>query len=148
MRYNITGKVSVTIDAPATRVWEALTTPDLIKRYFFGTTAISDWQVGNPIIFKGEYKGKSYEDKGTILRSEPYTILSYKYLSSMSGMDDEPENYVTVTYRLSERNDTTEITVTQDNIRDQKMKEHSEQNWEKVLLGLKDMLEKEELHLL
>ena len=143
MKSNITGKVSVKIDAPASEVWDALTTPEIIKKYFFGTNAISDWKVGSPLIFKGEYQGKHYEDKGTIVKVERNKLFQYKYWSSMSGIEDKPENYVTVTYELSEKNDKTKLTVTQENIPDEKTKEHSEQNWKKVLTDLKKLLEKE-----
>jgi uncharacterized protein YndB with AHSA1/START domain len=42
-----------TIDALASKVWAALTTPETIKRYFFGS-------------FCGVHDGKRYEDKGEI----------------------------------------------------------------------------------
>lgn len=142
MKSNITGKASIDIHAPASKVWEALTTPRLIKQYFFGTEAISDWKEGSPLIFRGEWEGKSYEDKGTILKVEPNRLFRYKYWSSMSGIEDKPENYVNITYRLSEENNTTTLTVTQENIPDEKMKEHAEQNWKKVLNGLKKLVEK------
>ena len=91
MKNNITGRVSIKINAPAARVWEALTTPAIIKQYFFGTTAISHWKVGSPIVFKGEWKGKEYEDKGTILDIVPNRLFRYSYWSSMSGIEDKPE---------------------------------------------------------
>jgi predicted dithiol-disulfide oxidoreductase (DUF899 family) len=30
-------KVSITLDAPAAKIWDHLTKPELIKQYFFGT---------------------------------------------------------------------------------------------------------------
>ena len=141
MNSNITGRVSTEINAPASKVWKALTTPSLIKKYFFGTNANSDWQVGSPIVFKGEWQGKQYEDKGTILAVEPKKLFRYTYWSSMSGIEEKPENYATITYELVPTNDGTKLTIIQENIPDQKMKEHSEQNWNKVLGGLKKMLE-------
>jgi uncharacterized protein YndB with AHSA1/START domain len=141
MKSNITGSVNITINVPAAKVWEALITPSIIKKYFFGTDAISDWKVGSPLIFKGEWQGKTYEDKGTILESIPQKKFKYSYWSSMSGIEDKPENYVNVTYELSENNNATTLTVTQENIPDEKMKEHSEQNWRKVLEDLKKLLE-------
>lgn len=143
MKNNLTGKASITIDAPASKVWEALTTPELIKQYFFGTEASSDWKVGSPITFSGEYKGKSYHDKGTILEVIPNKIFRYNYWSSMSGIEDKPENYVPITYALVESHDKATLTVTQQNIPDEKMKVHSEENWKKVLANLKQLLEKE-----
>jgi uncharacterized protein YndB with AHSA1/START domain len=143
MKNNITGKASITINAPSKIVWEALTTPSIIKQYFFGTTAISDWKAGSPLIFRGEWEGKNYEDKGTILETVPEKLFRYTYWSSMSGIEDKPENYVTITYRLSEKNNRTELTITQENIPDEKTKEHSVQNWNKVLNDLKQLLEKQ-----
>ena len=141
MKHNITGKVSITIDAPVFAVWEGLTNPKLIKQYFFGTDASSDWKVGSPITFTGEWEGKSYQDKGMILGKKTNKLLRYSYWSSMSGIEDKPENYVTVTYDLAEKNGKTILTVTQENIPDKKMKAHSEDNWKSVLNNLKDLLE-------
>ena len=143
MKNNITGKVSITIDAPAFAVWEALTNPKLIREYFFGTDTSSDWNVGSPITFSGEWEGKSYQDKGTILAKKVNKLLRYSHWSSISGIEDKPENYVTVTYELTEKNSKTALTVTQDNIPDKKTKDHSEANWKKVLANMKDLLENE-----
>lgn len=142
MKSNITGKADIVINVPPSKVWEALTTPSIIKQYFFGTDAISDWKVGSPLIFKGEWQGKHYEDKGTILEVISQKLFKYSYWSSMSGTEDKPENYVNVTYELSENNNTTKLTVTQENIPDEKTKEHSEENWRKVIGDLKKLLEK------
>ncbi|MDB5210872.1 MAG: hypothetical protein JWQ30_1699 [Sediminibacterium sp.] len=144
MKSNITGRVSIPINVPASRVWEALTTPELIKQYFFGTNAVSEWTVGSPIIFRGEWQGKKYEDKGTILEVIPQKLFKYNYWGSMSGIEDKPENYADITYALSEENNITTLTIIQENIPDEKMKEHSEQNWNKVLTGLKNLLEKKQ----
>jgi len=144
MKSNIKGRATISIDATAAKVWEALTTPSIIKKYFFGTDAISDWQPGSPLIFKGEWEGKKYEDKGTILNVIPNALFKYTYWSSMSGIEDKPENYVIITYELSENNGKTLLTITQENIPDEKMKEHSEQNWKKVLTDLKNLLETED----
>ncbi|MEO6489681.1 MAG: SRPBCC family protein, partial [Ferruginibacter sp.] len=135
------GDVSIHINAPVSQVWEALTTPEIIKQYFFGTDTITDWKVGNPIRFTGEWEGKKYEDKGTILINDPETQLSFDYWSSMSGTEDIPENYLTITYDLVNTGNGTDLSVTQENIPDQTSKEHSAQNWKKVLEGLKNLLE-------
>ena len=64
---DITLHVSVFIKAPASKVWEAITNPEQIKKYLFGTETCSTWNVGSPITFRGVWEGKDYEDKGTIL---------------------------------------------------------------------------------
>ena len=144
MKSKIIAKASANINAPASKVWEALTKPQLIKQYFFGTEASSDWKAGSPITFKGNWEGKSYEDKGTILNVQPNKLIKYNYWSSMSGIEDKPENYVNITYELSEdiNDNNTKLTITQDNIPDEKMKAHSEQNWKIVLDNLKKLMEK------
>lgn len=143
MKNNLIGAAGIRIDAPVSKVWEALTTPSIIKQYFFGTIVASDWKEGSPIIFKGEWRNKKYEDKGTILKVVPQKLFRYTYWSSMSGIEDKPENYVTITYELTERNNGTYLSVKQENIRDEKMRQHSEENWNKVLADLKEFLERQ-----
>jgi uncharacterized protein YndB with AHSA1/START domain len=143
MKSNITGKASIKINAPISRVWEALTKPEIIKQYFFGTDTTTDWKPGSPIKFTGEWEGKSYEDKGTILDVEPNKLLRYNYWSSMSGIEDKPENYVNITYSLQEEGGQISLSITQENIPDEKTKVHSEENWNMVLGSLKKLLENE-----
>ena len=64
-------QATIIINAPALKVWDALTKPELIKQYLFGTTVITEWNVGSPIIYEGQWQGKPYQDKGTILKIEP-----------------------------------------------------------------------------
>lgn len=142
MKNNLTAKASVDINATAAKAWDALTNPEIIKQYFFGTNTETDWKVGSPIKFKGEYNGQTYEDKGTILAMEPKKLIKYKYWSSMSGIEDKPENYVDITYELSGDDNKSTVSVTQENIPNEKMKEHSEANWKMVLDNMKNLLEK------
>ncbi|MDP1800220.1 MAG: SRPBCC family protein [Bacteroidota bacterium] len=141
MKSDISVKVSAVINRPISDVWEALTKPEIIKQYFFGADTITDWRIGGSIVFKGEWEGRSYEDKGIVLRFETNKILQYNYWSSMSGIEDTPENYVTISYFLSSENGKTSLTISQENIPNEKMKEHSGQNWKKVLNSLKILLE-------
>jgi uncharacterized protein YndB with AHSA1/START domain len=135
--------VSVTIQAPKSKVWEAVTNPEMIKKYLFGTETRSDWKVGSPITFSGVWDGKAYEDKGTILEIEKEKILKYNYWSNFSGEKDEPANYSNITYTLSSgENGSTIFTLTQDNIKSQESKDHSEKNWTMVLNTMKDLLER------
>ena len=143
MKHDRSAQVSVHIHAPIEAVWEALTKPEIIKKYFFGTNTITDWVPGHMIVFEGEWEGKTYHDKGTIMEVRKNEIIKYDYWSSMSGIDDKPENYVIVTYELFDDGDITTLVVTQENIPDDERKEHSIENWKMVLQELKKMLEKE-----
>ena len=132
---------STMIKAPASKVWEAITTPELIKKYLFDTDVISDWKVGSSILYKGEWQGKPFEDKGQILEIEPKKRLVSTHWSPLSGVPDVPENYHKVTYQLSEKGGGTEVTILQDNNATAEEKAHSEENWKTVLDGLKKLLE-------
>jgi uncharacterized protein YndB with AHSA1/START domain len=136
-------KVTTTIHAPAAQVWEALTRPELVKQYLFGTEMETDWQVGGPIRYRGVWEGKPYEDKGTVLRVEPEKLLESTYWSPMSGVPDEPAYYKTVRYELAGEGDQTRLTLTQDNNDTPEEAAQAEQNWKMVLDGLKKLLEGE-----
>jgi len=99
---NLIAKASIDIAAPATRVWDALVKPDLIRQYMFGAAVVSDFQEGSPITWTGEWKGKPYQDKGRILKVEPRRKLEYSHFSPLSGLPDTPENHHTVTLELTE----------------------------------------------
>ena len=134
-------KATIVINAGTSKVWNALTQPDLIKRYLFGTEVTTDWQVGSPITYKGKWEGKTYEDKGKILQIEPGKLLVSTFWSSLSGLPEVPENYKTVRYELSTEGGGTRLSITQDNNDTQEEANHSEQNWKMVLDGMKKLLE-------
>ncbi len=141
MEKELSLKIATTIHAPLSTVWDALTNPEQIKKYLFGTEAISDWKVGSPLIFQGEWEGKSYIDKAVILELEENKKLKYNYWSSFSGTEDIPENYANVTYEIEWKGDHTVLTVQQDGIKTQEKKEHSEKTWQAMFETLKTILE-------
>jgi len=101
MNKTLTARATITINAPTSKVWDALTRPHLIKIYLFGTEVTTDWQVGSPITYKGIWQSKTYEDKGRVLQIEPGKLLVSTFWSSLAGLPDAPENYKTVRYELS-----------------------------------------------
>ena len=141
MSKTFVAKATVTINAPTSRVWDALTKPDLIKQYLFGTEVTTDWRVGSPITYQGTWEGKAYKDKGKVLQVEPESLLVSTFWSSLSGSPDVPENYQTVRYELSPAGRGTKLTVIQDNNATQEDANHSAQNWKMVLDGMKKLLE-------
>jgi len=133
---------TVAIDAPRATVWDALTNPPKVRRYMHGTNLATDWKVGSSIAWKGEWKGKPYVDKGTVLEVEPEKLLKYTHWSPMGGSADRPENYHTVTYDLAEDGGKTTLTLTQDNNATQAEADAmARDNWGPMLEGLKETAE-------
>jgi len=141
MNKDLIARASTDINAPGEKVWEALVNPAAIKQYMFGTDVVSDWHEGSRIVWKGEWQGKPYEDKGVILQLRPGRTLQYSHFSPMSGMPDKPENYHIVTVELSAGGNQTHITLTQGNNASEEERAHSQQNWEMMLAALKKFVE-------
>jgi uncharacterized protein YndB with AHSA1/START domain len=138
---DLIAKASIVIDAAKEEVWEALTDPELISRYMFGTRVSTDWGVGSPITWAGEWEGKAYEDKGTVREVRPPQILEYSHFSPLSGMHDLPENYHTVRVEVMDDDRATKVILTQDNNDTSEARDHSEKNWQTMLHGLKKVVE-------
>jgi uncharacterized protein YndB with AHSA1/START domain len=130
------------IDAPPGQVWTALTDPEQIKKYMFGSQVVTDWQPGSPIVWKGEYEGKKYEDKGEIVEIEPERRLKVTHFSPLSGQEDVPENYHTLLYEIEQHGQGTRVSLSQDNNASEEEAEHSRANWEQMLSGLKEVVER------
>jgi uncharacterized protein YndB with AHSA1/START domain len=137
----IGAQASIAIAAPIEVVWDALTTSDLIRQWFFGVETESDWQVGGPLVHRGRWQGKPYEDKGEIVRIEPPELLVHTHWSDVSGVPDRPEHYQEVTWALRERDGVTELTVSERNLPSEEARATSEEAWKTALTSLKTLLE-------
>ncbi|HRH26330.1 MAG TPA: SRPBCC family protein [Candidatus Paceibacterota bacterium] len=134
--------ISSVITAPLPKVWDALTQPELVKQYFFGTNLETTWEVGAPIIFRGEWNGAAYEDKGTILSFEPQKSFSYNYWSNAGTLPDSLENYQILTFTVEEVTGGTKVTIDQSNVDTQEKADHSAENWKMVLRELEKLVTK------
>ncbi len=137
-------KASTTINAPVGRVWDALTTPEIIKEFMFGTETVSEWRKGSPIVWKGVWEGKPYVDKGEILEMTPGRTLQYSHYSPLSGEPDIPASYHTVTYELAGEGSETHVVLSQDNNSTPEEVEESGKMWQKMLESLKSVVEGQE----
>ena len=129
------------IDAPPEKVWRALTDPQLIKKYMFGSEVRTDWKPGSPITWQGEFEGRKYMDKGEIIAVEPGRRLEITHFSPLTGQEDRPENYHRVAYELQKTDGGTSFRLTQDNSSSAEEAEHSAATWQMMLDGLKKVAE-------
>lgn len=136
-----TVSASVEISGSPGQVWNALTDPDLIRQYFFGTQVESTWQVGAPITWSGEYDGHRYRDLGEVVEVVPEKRLVVTHFSPMTGQEDVAENYHRVTYELEPQGESTRVTLEQDNTPPGSVDEFRG-NWETMLGSLKELVER------
>jgi uncharacterized protein YndB with AHSA1/START domain len=129
------------IDATPDVVWRTLTDPAAIKQFMFGAAVETDWQPGSPIVWRGEYQGKAYEDKGEVIAVTPGRRLELTHFSPLSGQADIPENYHTLIYTLKASDTHTRLSLSQDNNADQAAADHAQANWEQMLAGVKQLIE-------
>ena len=83
----LVARATAIIAADPGEVWTALVDPAAIKQYMFGATVESDWSEGSSIVWRGEWQGRAYEDKGTILRFDPgyFSRLAHIQPPDLSG---------------------------------------------------------------
>jgi uncharacterized protein YndB with AHSA1/START domain len=139
---DLIARAEITIKAPVTSVWDALTNPSVIRSYMFGTTVVSDWEEGSEIKWFGEWNEKKYEDHGMILTYIPCKKLEYTHFSPLSGLPDIPENYHHVSIEILAKEFQTKVFLSQDNNATEESRKHSEENWLQILSNLRKLLEK------
>jgi uncharacterized protein YndB with AHSA1/START domain len=131
----------ISLKASPGEVWDALTNPEKTKKYFFHCKVYSDWQPGSPIRFKGRiFLVKKIEMKGRILKAEPGKILQYRLENGSDG-----KTHSVVTDELSYADGQTTLSITDDvgsGEGAEKRQRRSEKGWDKILAGLKDLIEK------
>jgi uncharacterized protein YndB with AHSA1/START domain len=102
----------IVIGAPLSEVWDMLVNPEKTKLYMYGCEVVSDWIVGNPILWKGSTDDVIYV-KGNLVSLDPQKSFAYTVIDPQGTYEDIPENYLTVTYDLSADGPGTRFRVTQ-----------------------------------
>ncbi|MBX7443934.1 SRPBCC domain-containing protein [Arthrobacter sp. MAHUQ-56] len=133
---------TTTIEARPGRVWEVITDPAAVKEFMFGAEVQTDWKVGSPITWQGEWEGKPFQDKGEIRDIVPGRKLVYTHFSPMSGQEDKPENYHTLEWTLEDQGGATRLTLAQDNNPTPEAAAHSKAMWDKLVGDVKALAER------
>lgn len=128
---------SIEIDCGAERVFSALTSSRSVSMF---------WPIEHAEIGAGEeeailLRGAGFEDRGTITRYVPNRQFAYEYWSTNHGTIESRENRVTLSYRLTEENGRTVLTVVQRNLPSDEWAEQMLGIWDQLLQALKKHLE-------
>ena len=139
-------RVSTKINAPPSKVWQALTDKKNLKAMWFGADVETNWRIGTPIFWRGDWKGQKFEDKGVIKTFAPEKKPSFTHWSPLSKVPDTPEHYHTVTFELKPAGKGTEVALIQENhddseLRKPESREELKKNWTMLLDGLKKDVE-------
>ncbi|MCB0640182.1 MAG: SRPBCC domain-containing protein [Phaeodactylibacter sp.] len=133
----------LTINAPKAEIWDALTNPEKVKAWQYGSELLTDWDVGHAIRFKTEWKGQIFEQWGTVLAFEPNERLKYTLFAPRPDLEDKPEHYFEMEYKLTEQGTATELLIIQEDNRPGAKQEPEQGEENPVLKSLKALIEKE-----
>lgn len=136
----------ITIEASVSKVWDALTNPTLTPQYMFGCEVITNWNIGEEILWKGVADGVVYV-KGTIVAFEKEKELSFTVFDPTANYPDIPANHLITTYTLTPDDGSTLLHVKQGDYttvaEGSKRYEDTmaQGGWRSVLKAIKELLE-------
>jgi uncharacterized protein YndB with AHSA1/START domain len=137
-----TSESVVKIRAPAGKVWRALTVPELVKQWQYGSDLLTAWEPGTPIIFRSEWNGQVFEQKGVVLEFASASRLKYSLFFPSPGLQDIPENHFFMTYELTESDGITSVVFRQEDPRPSQPDDSSAGDaGPDVLSSLRDLVE-------
>jgi len=134
---------TVTINAPAQKVWEVLTQPELVKMWQYVSDLLTDWKEGSKIKFTTEWEGNIFEQWGKVLEIKPNELIKYSLFAPRPGLEDKPENYFIMSYILSSEKGKTKLEIIQEDNRPNAIQEKPEGEENPVLKSLKMIAEKD-----
>ena len=126
------------IETTPEKLWEALTSSEFSKHYWFGTELKTDWKVGSPfaLVMNG-----TTTDTGEILEADRPRRLSYSF---QHALDDEmrSERPTKVVFNLEPHGKLVKLTLTHEDFEDgSKLLDGISRGWPAILSSLKSMLE-------
>lgn len=125
------------------KVWEALTSGEFTKEYFFGHRVASDWNEGSEVTYLRE--NNEVDIQGKVLISDPFSLLKFTWFSPEDPTErTEP---TVVTFEVKQMDGTVKLTVIHENLVDSDFVEDRDtfqgvnNGWPAILSNLKTLLE-------
>lgn len=132
---------TITVNAPIEKVWNALTKPELVKQWQYGSDLVTDWKVGNEIRFKNEWEGTIFEQWGKVLNLIPNQLIKYSLFFPRPDLEDTLENYFIMSYILTPENGNIKLEIIQEDNRPGAVQEAPQGEENPILKGLKTIIE-------
>ena len=126
------------IETTPEKLWEALTSSEFSKRYWFNTEVQSDWKVGSPfaLVMDG-----TTTDVGEILQADRPRRLSYTFHHVLSEAARR-ERPTRVTFNLEPHGKLVKLTLTHEDFEEGSViLDGISKGWPAILSSLKSMLE-------
>lgn len=121
------------------KLWEAITNPDMTKKYFYGTRIASSLEKGKPARWLGDKDVVMID--GEVIESVPNKKLVHTFKSTYSdeAKNDKPSR---VTWTIEKRGEACKLTLVHDEFESETATFKSTgPGWNPVLSGLKTLLE-------
>ena len=132
---------TITIHASPQQVWDALTKPEFVKLWQYGSELITIWEIGSDIRFKAEWQGQVFEQWGKVLALRPNKLIRYSLFAPRPDLEDKPENYFVMNYALKKVKTDTFLEITQEDDRPTAVQKAPEGEENPVLQMLKSIAE-------
>jgi uncharacterized protein YndB with AHSA1/START domain len=126
------------IETTAEKLWEALTSSEFSKRYWFDTELKTDWKVGSPfaLVMNGTTR-----DVGEVLEFDRPRRLSYTFRHVLSE-EARKERPTKVLFVLEPHGKVVKLTLTHEGFEPgSKLLDGISKGWPAILASLKTMLE-------
>ena len=120
------------------KVWQALTDPDITRKYWGNHHNASDWKVGSGWEHRDFDDPKLIDITGTVIESDFPRRLAVSWVQPKNEGNQEKTSRVT--YDIEPFGSVVRLTVTHDEL-DQEMYDSISFGWPAVISGLKTLLE-------
>ncbi|MDB5014848.1 MAG: ATPase [Daejeonella sp.] len=132
---------TISIKAPVQTVWDVLTKPEFIKQWQYGSELLGKWEVGRQIRFRTAWEDKVFEQWGKVLEVRENELLKYSLFAPRPGLEDKPENYFEMSYKLTPQNGEILLEIIQEDNRPGAIQEEPQGTENPILTNLKTIAE-------
>jgi uncharacterized protein YndB with AHSA1/START domain len=136
---NLMHVYEIYIQTTPERLWQAITDPELVKRYYFGSVIESDFRPGSPLIYR-QAEGGRLDIEGEVVEADPPRKLVHTFAVKWDPEVNDPPTRVT--WEITPIGETCRLAVTHDGFSEETATfNQTKGGWPMILSGLKTLLE-------